>query len=484
MKKIVMLLALLASCEGTPTNPTPVRKDPLDIAEEFLRAAEKAAPKTKNAVLPNDPLPPQVLSEGELSVTVVGHYGAAQTRDKSWIVQTGPNTRITAYNSSSGSAGAVINLRGNNTQSVLDMQLTLPRSVLAGHALIVVSEEWPVNGATWSNIDEAMAVVFVPYPVSSDMLRPPAIGDGFLPWFFRIAAPIYETQVDMSRCPSVIDFAEIYQPGGSINPNGWGAAPPTMNALLNDLGGIREFSGELVDGWPVASHSPNRQHIGYGTYFSGQVSTSLCFMASTKPLEERRAVALAIVQRGLDQIGATCDERVLYPSGGHCAGRKALVIVAGQLLNVEAFCNPSWFFPNTFSEDLGYFLRHPSAWWFGEGWTAGWAFALSPISNGSQLVNHPSTWGDPNSPNHSTFAWQFTYIQQVVPAQVGTALVMRLMNREAEMGAMCQMVNQWMRGPSQAANAALQGIGYNVPWGTDYATPAGFTAEAYRLYYQ
>lgn len=510
MKRLLVSLFVFAACSTNPEKQV----DPFWIPEERVAAtqallAQEAAEKqpmttqsmtkfveafsrsTPKVILPmglaQEPLPAQTLSDREISVTIEGHLGSMQCRDKSWIVQVGANTRILSYNSTNGSAGAGLNVRGNNGNSVLSMQLSLPRKVEATDALIVVSQSSP---GSFSSTDQAMGVVFVSFPVAGQppMLHGPLMGDGYLPRFFR-TLPIYESQLDMARCPSVIDLSRIYMPGGPINPAGWGAAPPSVESVM---AGIERFSGDFIDGWPVHYHAPSTQHAGYGTNFAGQVSTALCVMCSTLPESGRKSIAYAIAQRGIDQAGATCDNRVLYPLGGHCAGRKALVIAAGVLLAYEPFIQPSLYFPNVFQEDRCYFSKQPRAWFFsnpGNEWTAGWAFNIEPLYNGSQLVNPPSTWGDHNSPSHSTFAWCFRYINQVVASQVGTALVMNLMGTEQQMGPMCQMVKQWMGPIPQSLSAGLAPFasgpeGFSMDWGKDYAVPAGFCSTAYRLFYR
>ena len=471
MNRVWMLaLAALVGCSAGPT------VDEQFIAQTFKMSLNQPQVLRATVDSPLVPLPPTTYTDRQISVTISGHLGAQQCRDKTWMIQVGPNTRVVSYSSSQGSAGAALNIRGTNGADILGMQLPANKQVYATDALVVVSQ----SSGPPSSVDQALGFVFVPFEVAGQpaMFHGPLIGDGFLPRFFR-STPVYESQMDMTKCPSVINFANIYQPGGPINPQAWGSAPPTVAGLLEEMG---RFNGDYIDGWPVASYAPDTQHEGYGTFYAGQVSTALCVMCSTLPLEQRTQLAYAIVQRGFDQIGSVCDGRVLYPLGGHCAGRKALIIVAGHLLNVEPFCHPSLFFPNTLQEDRGYFTRQPSAWWFGAGWTGGWAFNIEPGFNGDQLINHPSTWGDPESPTHSTFGWCFRYINQVVPAQVGTALVMKLMGREAEMGALCQMVRQWMGPIPEAASSVLDPM-YGMAWGEDYACPFGFCATAYELYY-
>jgi hypothetical protein len=414
----------------------------------------------------------QTLSDRSLSVVIDGHLGAVQTRDKSWLVQVGPNTQILSYASTGGPVGAALNLPGNNGADPLGMSVPAGQPVFAGDALILVAGALP--GAP-SSVSEAMAVVFVPYAVAEGMLRPPCQGNH---WYVRNvmrAEPLYEGQCLMSRCPPIVDLDQLYQPIGPINPAAWGSAPPTIDGLLADMG---RMSGDYGSGWNVAGFAPHTQHRGYGTFYAGQVSTALLMALSTKDEGQRKAMMLALVQRGIDEIGAVVDGKVGYPSGGHCQGRKALVIFAGHMLGVDLYAKPSNIFPNVFQEDLGYPMVN---WWAG-GWTVGWAFSTNPSFNGSMLAQSPDTWGARFPPLHDTWNWMFAYYGQVLPCQVGTALAMHLIGREAEMGNLNAAVHQFMKGPTREVADALTAAGHAIAWGSDYAVPTGFCAEAYRQF--
>jgi len=66
------------------------------------------------------------------------------------------------------------------------------------------------------------------------------------------------------------------------------------------------------------------------------------------------------------------------------------------------------------------------------------------------------------------------YVPQVLGSQVGTAVAMKLMGREREMGAaFYRMVEQWMEAPPAEAQAQLEAAGIKLPWGTDYAVARG-----------
>lgn len=488
MRHILLLLFLLLPCCSSPPKtwdeidqevsarnaPTSVERLSVAPAAPALVSVATALPQSKSigALAAVTPRGPQVLSDSELSVTVSGHLNAVQTRDKSWLVQVGPDTRIVSYASSAGAVGAVLNLRGYSQVNPLTQQVAFGTRVVPSDALILVSGQ---NTGSSSSVDESMAVCFVAYSIGPGCLRPPAMGNSEATRWLRDLGPIHENMVDMARCPSVVDIGAIYMPRGPVNPNGWAAAPPTVDGILAEIG---KFSGDYIDGWGVAYTAPSKQHKGYGTFFSGQVSTAMVMLVSTLPLEDRRKIALALVQRGIDHIGAMVDGRVLYPLGGHCQGRKALVMLVGHLMDIQCFADLSWT-PPVFQEDICY---RPRQWWFGAGWTVGWAYARESPWNGELLVNPPSTWGDRNSPTHSSWNWLFGYYGQVVPSQVGTALAIQLMGREREMGGMVQAVRQFMQGPPAAAQAQLRAAGHDIPWGQDYAVPAGFCATAWKLY--
>jgi hypothetical protein len=317
-----------------------------------------------------------------------------------------------------------------------------------------------------------MAVVFVPYAVGPGLLRPPAIGNSYLARFFR-SLPIAESVVNLDRLPAVVDVQAL-----GVNWASWGAAEPTIPYLT---GLLRRFGGECYDGWSTDTRTPDWQHPGYGSAYASVVSQAMVQLCSTiSGTETKRPLALAVVQRGLDLVGAWCDGRRNYPLGGHSAGRKALVVVTGHLLGVEAFADPSSIVGAAFQEDLAY---QPGQWWFG-GWNATWRYRVEPMPK--TLADPPATWGAADATQHDSLAWQVAgYMPQVVGAQVGTALAMRLMGRTREWSAQADaMVAQWMAGPPAAAKAQLDAAGLTFPWGTDYALVkgAGLCAAAWKAH--
>ena len=475
----VCALALLAGCslftQRAPANPQQ------EIANAFASVFKE---DTAMATLQSSPLPPETLTTGQISVVIRGHLSKVRTRDGGWIVQVpATGAEILEYDTTHGSAGAALNVRGDNTTAIHNQNLTLPTAVIPRDALIVTSTYNSSQGrAEYLNtpgrsaVDEMMPVVFVSYMARPGLFRPPAVGNNWLARFFR-GAPLPEAAMDMSRLPSVIDIDNL-----PVNWTAWGGARPSIEFLTSLF---RPFGGDCYDGWSTDTKTPDLQHPGYGTYHAGAVSQALVTLCGIESIEEKHPLALAIAQRGLDLVGAFSDGRYNYPNGGHSQGRKALVMTCGFLLKVRPFQNPNRFIGKQFQEDNAY---RAGTWWFGGGWNAIWGFNTSAQFNGSMFSQHPSTWGDPNSPNHSTWAWAARgYIGQGCGCQIGTALAMHLMDLEEEMGVnYMRMIEQFMDGPPAAANEVLVGLGIDIDWGKDYAVTGGrnMCSEAWKLYHQ
>lgn len=480
-KKILSLcaLALLAGCSLF------TQRAPISPQQEMMNAFNAAFKQdgVAAATLATEPLPAETLTTSQISVVISGHLSKVQTRDGGWIVQVpATGAQILEYSTTQGSAGAGLNVRGFNTSDIHDQDLALPRAVAPTDALVVTStydssqgreEYWYTPGR--SAVDEMVAIVFVPYFAQPNLLRPPAVGDGFLTRFFR-SRPIPESAVDVARLPSIVDIENM-----GINWQLWGQQRPDipyLTALLQD------FAGECYNGWNTDTKTPDFQHPGYGSYYSSIVSQALVSLCSTDSDEEKRLLAIAVAQRGLDLVGVFADGRDnTHPNGGHMQGRKALLVMCGYLLNVRPFENPNRYIGPKFQEDNAF---RAGTWWFGGEWSGVWGFSDNPAFNGSGFANPPSTWGDPGSPNHSTWAWASFYMNQVCGSQVGTSLAMRLCGLEDEMGInYMHMMEHWMEGPPEAAVEELAAAGIEYDWGTDYGAGQGntFCATAWQLYY-
>lgn len=467
--RVAGVFAMLAAACSAPPAPTD-----RDVAEAFA-AAMGAAPARVAAALT---LPGrEALTTSQITVEVEGHLAAVRCRDGGWLVQVpSSGARVVGYSTSEGQVGAALNVRGTNQTDVHPAMLPLPCAIVPGDALVVASTG-SGRGGYWgapgrSVCDEMMAVVFVAYPVGPGLLRPPAIGDSWLArWFRSVAIP--EDKVDLGRLPSVVDVA-----GLSVDWAAWGAAEPTIPYLT---GLLHPFGGEAYDGWATDTRTPDHQHPGYGTAYASVVSQALVQLCSTAPAAAKRELALAVVQRGLDLIGAWCDGRRTYPLGGHAAGRKALIVATGHMLGVELLADPTAIVGPVFQEDGAF---RAGTWWWGDDWSAVWAFRLEAPFDGRLLANPPATWGPVDAAAHDSWAWMVAgYLPQVVGAQVGTALAMRLLGRTREWGAHADaMVAQWMAGTPIEADAELRAAGIVLPWGRDYSLVrgAGFCAAAWR----
>lgn len=342
-----------------------------------------------------------------------------------------------------------------------------------------------------SYIDQMLCIQCVDFdigPSQPAMLRPPAIGISSLAFQMR-GAPILESQIDMSKLPSVIDLAAV----GT-------AASITMPSISTLQAFFAEFCGEFANEWGTHYLTPGLQHPGYGSYLSGIVSDALVYLCSTLTPAQKLPLARSMVQWGLDLAGAWVDNRVQYPLGGHAQGRKALIILAGKLLGSWPLENPSQFFPGDpnqrFQEDGGYFSANP-AWWFG--WQYGWRMgkensfssSLPPnTSRGDLLAVEPlvNEWGNPEDPEHLAWAWKLKYMDQCCGSQVGTVLAATLMGMRSQFGGdMCGMVDQFMEGPGAGPIATLAAYqtGITVQWGRAYSVGPGdgkISQYAYSLY--
>jgi len=467
MRYFFLLLAL-AACASPPAEPQPVQpsKSPQEIVQAFQSKFQPAGFSTLAASVAQGP---QVLTKGRISVTISGHYGAVQTRDRNWIVQVPDSgARITAYTQP---GGAALNVRGTNQTPVEQRQLVLPASVVPTDALVVAtpaatqdrSSYWPVPGG--SSCDEMMAVVFVPFAVRPGLMRPPAIGDGFLPRFFR-SLPIDEAQVDVAKLPRVVNVDAL-----PIQWGLWGKGKPSLAYYENIF---KDFNGECYDGWSSHLNTPQNQNPGYGTNYSFLVSQALVMLCSTKTAEEKRPLAIMLTQWGLDLVGAFADGRKHNANGGHMQGRKALVVLSGHLLNVP-WVDPSAFLPNTFQEDQAYYKANP-AWW------NGYAYGYWPNSSSPRFLHKlPSQW---STVDRGDVWFVNGYMQPGIGSQIGSALAFKLMGLTREMGeAHYGMISYWMNPPASVVSA-MSAVGCTLQWGQDYSLVLGedFCKTAWNVY--
>lgn len=504
MKKHLLLIVLclpgcVARTSPTPASsgsvigieashvPPPIRVETTGLAS--LRAALPAPIASLALSRPLQELPAQTLTERQLSATIEGHLAAQQTRNRNWIVTTPPNgVAVTGASSSAGVLASAWNLPGDNNVEPVTMRTTFPRVAHAGDCLVLMSG---AEAGGVSPLDEALAIVFVPYDV--DLARvgalycPSPVGAPSNPLvaFFR-ANPLPEALTDWSRLPSVVDIPSLYRPAGPIDPAGWGASPPTIEKSLPIF---QRWAGDVIGAWWEAGRVPSANgHQGYGTSQAAATSDAMLLAVSTLPLEQRKPLVHALVQRGIDSLGAACAGRDRYPLGGHNVGWKPPVVLMGHMWGIPIFANPTPAIGPRWPEDR--FCR--VVWWWG-GWDAAWPFSLTPGYDGAACALPPSQWGDPYAPDHGTVGWCYRYWTQAGAAQIGSITACHILGEDAAYSPWAyRWARQYMAGPPPEVDAQLRAVGIGAPaggnaqpawtpnWGHDYGGAIGFAAECWR----
>lgn len=300
-----------------------------------------------------------------------------------------------------------------------------------------------------SDIAAMVPIVAVRWPrPRAPIFRPPAPGIGPIGQHLR-SEPIYLDRVRVGKLPRVIDWAAL--------PNA-----PTIAQLIRVF---RDYHGELFDGWSTDTRTPGLQNPGYGTAWASVVSQALCFLCSTAHVEAKRPLAEAMAQWGLDLAAAFGDGRKHHALGGHMAGRKALIVLAGHLVagaeSLLALNETAAALGATFQEDDA-FRPVPERW----------------------RHSTPIDWETPQQWTDAQRHFQRNYIDQVVGAQIGTALAVRLMGLSSVMGAAhAETCRWWMDEAARSTIAdAYRRNGVHPTFGHDYALGfgAGVCSAAWR----
>ncbi len=317
-----------------------------------------------------------------------------------------------------------------------------------------------------SGIDEALAIVVVPYgPIDDSMasvlVRPPAIGHPSDP---KIAAmrgsPIVFDNATIGNLPAIIDLDAL--------PTTWGTFGNDRPDIDTYLARWAGFCGELWKGWGSGSWTPYLQHPGYGAAMSAMTSESLLLVVSTEDAAKRRELARRMTQWGIDLVGAYVSGRVDKADGGHMQGRKALVVMSGHFLeapwkDATAFCAPG-----VFNEDVQFYTASPA-------WPWGWPYGYRGHSDYAWNLDQPiGSW------NVNVLYYLPRYFgQEVCGTQLGCAVAMRVLGLNTEMGvAQYGMMAQWMEGPSAPDLATMAAVSTSPPlsgidWGTSYSIGGG-----------
>lgn len=470
------LLAVLVACSAVPTARDVPPLPPTDVALAQLQAIRRPAASiaafASLAAAAPAPRAAETLTSGQLSLTVSGHLSVQRTADDSFLVQVpASGAVVTAITSSVGPAGWAWNVPGPNNTALISQTSALPRPVAPCDAVAIVSgaagggSTRPVLGFATQNtspvVDEAMAVVFVPYDVDETrvgkLLRAPAWGRrGPLVDFLR-GFPFPVAWIDWTKLPSkALD-----------------GPTPTIDFCWRQH---RYFSGDLYSEWAPHIHGvPPSAHQGYGTFVLGQMGQAMLMACSDAPLEAKKPLVLAILQRAIDDLGGLCDGSWRYSLGGHCVGRRGPLVMLGHLYNIDIFADPTPIVGNRLPEDQ---YQTVTAWW-GAPWTG---YVYSWQARQDLWTRAPSTWGDRNDPTHAAEAWQVCYGGQVVPAMLATAAAIVMMGREASAPKLVALSRCWFNGPPPDARAQLAAAGIDLQFGTDYAVEAGFAVRAWRRY--
>lgn len=331
-----------------------------------------------------------------------------------------------------------------------------------------------------SYIDESFPIVVVPYSLSSlstaTTLRPPAIGNPSDPTVRALRfSPVLIDAATLDALPSVVNLDTL--------PTSWLLWENARPNIDNYIAKFAGFCGELWTGWATEAYTPFLQHPGYGGFMSAWVSGALLLTVSTENTTKRKQLARLLAQWGLDLFGSYVSGRHDKCDGGHYQGRKALVVLAGHLLQASWKDVTAFLGSNVFNEDQQFFTGSPA-------WVWGWPYGYVGKSEQPCNIGSPiPSW------NNSCRYYLPQYFQQeVCGTQVGAAVAMNILGLRSRMGVgHFGMMSQWMQGPpadALAAMALLPAYGTAPPlsaihWGTTYAGGTGtydFGRAAWQAY--
>lgn len=379
-----------------------------------------------------------------------------------------------AYDAAGQRNGNMLNVPGNNgiPISTVNSLATTGRKVMPGDVLIIVKDaanpnlrtvEWPLPGSeSRSRVDEAMAISFVAYDPIEGQLTPPIIGRKTNPIVnFLRGTPVPTSLLNIGKLPSKFDLSLLDNDVPSIE-------------LLEKV--FSDTWGEYHDGWPTDQYTPALQNPGYGRNIAAWVSKGLLYLCSTEPPESKQRLAALMVDQGWSLAGAFADGRINQSNGGHMQGRKALLILAGYLLNIAVMENPNWL-GDIFQENHMHRFENGNSWWFDPKWTAMWRKASEwrfPCDK------PPAQWTADEKWNMQGYYWPSC------GANIGTALAMRAMGLEDAIGKpFMRAIEQYMEGPPEVAKQALVSAGVDVQWGLDWPAPwtgVGFQKKLWEIY--
>jgi len=406
------------------------------------------------------------LTMNTISFTIADVLSAVETPNGGYVVRVpSTGTRLVDHDAE----GVALNVPGSNEDEYLDGGALADPTLRPGDALLFWraspgshwTSDWPYPGETSGSRNQyCVPVVCVDYDPSEDALCPPPVGRASNPLVrFGRMNPITEANIDLNRLPRTFPLAKWEDQENS---------PLTPELLANY---VMPFAGEYVSGaWGTAGFTPGVGNGLYGRNYAEQTSKALLYLCSDALDSEKMPVAIGVAQRGLALAGAYMDGKQDMANGGHFQGRTPLMIAAGVMLGIKQMSDPRWLGPRFWERHA--FYEDGRSWWFDPNWTSLWQRTSDYRWGGhpAALDRPPAEWGN----GHGSDKWAVTgYYVPTCGANLGSAIAMRLMNRETEIGRpfVSGILDQFMVGPPPHALTELAVAGLSIPWGEEWAKP-------------
>lgn len=387
----------------------------------------------------------------------------------------GPITTIASHNAD----GIAINIPGATEASSNIDRGTFPpmRKVYGGDVVILFKDSGFPGGTLWtsnypkegsqsrSKNSASMAIAFVDYEPQEGQLFPPAVGDYRNPFVsFGRGLKILPEHIKIDKLPSILRLGDIDL--------------TTDNTTVEQLySTFHKFCGDVWSNWSTDENTPALQHPGYGRELAQWVSRWLLYLISDAPASDKMKLAIPLCEWGLTLAGAFTDGRFNFASGGHCQGRTPIIIMAGYLLDIPAMMDMRWL-GNVFQERQMWY-NDGRSWWNDSTWKSFWQ-----RTSDHRFGDIPEPWDQPPATWNDHVKWALSYYFHSAGANIGTAIVMRLLNLEDIIGKdfVKGILDQYMGNMSPEARLQMRNAGINDELGTEYPKPwfgDGFQKQAF-----
>lgn len=387
---------------------------------------------------------------------ITGAKRIVEVAQDSFVVEIADTAKLDRHDAD----GVSVNVRGSNVAADIDRQRIDSMELHDGDALLLWragpnqagsywASNWPeIGSASRSRNARCVSIVCVA-DYEQDGIYP-IVGDPRI----RMFGPPKMTRLE--ELPRAV------------------TAPADVDALLEHsekvFGGC---CGEAWSGWSTDTRTPAFGHPGYGNDLARETSQAVLLLCCDIEPGRKRKLAYGVCQWGITLQSAMLDGRKPQANGGHCQGRTALALVAGWLCGMQ-YLSRFWSHPS--QESLQFFESEGVSWWHDTEWKALWQrsddhrWGNSPVP----IDRPPSEW----TATERGHRWAFQgYYAPSCAANVGTAVALWLLEMTAEVGsAFFDAIDNYMQGPSEAANQELVAAGVTVPWGK---CPE-FAAQAWR----